>query len=188
MSLKYGYELDENAGDQLGHLVVPPLLKEKITLSGINNTNRWVFYGTRPEILEWFRQHTNIEFENTMFTGGQPETFKTDAELVIDLMYYKDPEQSTVQYLKSFVVTDYENERVKVEVRPRVDSRDQAIQTLCRVIVRSGVKAGDIVADLEREWYKPVPSFARQTMDLINDNPGPVTVLSADAPRSVSTS
>lgn len=161
------------------------MLHDKITLSSSGNTARWIFYGTRKEILDWMHEHTKITVEASLFTGGRPTSFHTCNEIVIDLQAIPDAEQSYYDYFKSFFVSDYERERVKVELRPRMDSKDAMILTQLRIIVRSGVCFGDIVEELQHEWYKPARSYYRQAVDLFNDNPGPCHVVSADAPSSI---
>ncbi|KAG0174678.1 hypothetical protein DFQ28_005276 [Apophysomyces sp. BC1034] len=181
MTLTFGYEMEEAPG----HVVVPPLLSNKITLTSAGNTSRWIFYGTRGEIIDWIRRHSDLVLENAIFFGGKPTSFYTQTELVIDLQYIPDEEQSYYNYLRSFFVNDYSTERVKVEIRPRVDSKDHLIMTLCRVIVASGISLGDVVDDLDKEWHKPTPSYYQQTIDMFNDSPGPVHIVSADAPASI---
>jgi hypothetical protein len=160
-------------------------LNRKITVSSTESTNRWVFYGTRPEILDWIQNHSEIILENGLFSTGKPVSFNTHTEIVIDLMSYADPDQSMFDYLKSFVQTDFQNEKVKVEIRPRVESKDQLISTLCRVIVASGVSLGEILSDLNQEWYQPTRTYIEQASDLLNDNPGPVHIASTDMPMNI---
>ncbi|KAL0078052.1 hypothetical protein J3Q64DRAFT_1767453 [Phycomyces blakesleeanus] len=184
MTFTYGYEIASPNG-QLGHVIPPPLLGKKISVSSAANTNRWIFYGTRKEIVDWIRQHPDIVLENAVFAGGRPTTYHTHTEIVIDLLQMPDAEQSYYDYFKSFVVSDYATERVKVEIRPRVESKDQSIITLCRVIVASGTRLGDVVDELEREWAHPAASYYQQAVDTFNDNPGPVHIISTDAPMAV---
>lgn len=168
-------------------VIKPPLLNNKITVSSTENTNRWVFYGTRPEILDWIKNHSELQLENSIFAsgGGAPSTFSTHTELVIDLLYFQDPDQSLVNYFKSFIQTDFQNEKVKVEIRPRVESKDQMISTLCRVIIKSGVLLGDIYNELNQEWYQPTRTYIEQASDLLNDNPGPIHIISTDTPMDI---
>ncbi|KAI8097058.1 uncharacterized protein BX664DRAFT_325487 [Halteromyces radiatus] len=188
MALKYGYEMESSTGT-VGHLVAPPLLSKKITLATGNNTNKWLFYGTRQQILDWMRDHKDLELENGLFStlgaNKKPSTFHTHTELVIDLQYYPDAEQSYYNYCKSFFVSDYNVERVRVEIRPRIESKDKMIESLCRTIVASGSRLGDIVDDLETEWNSPAKSYYQQTVDVFTDAPPPTHVLSADPPSSI---
>ncbi|CEP08582.1 hypothetical protein [Parasitella parasitica] len=182
MTISFGYEIDIDGNE--ARVVAPPLLNQKITVSSTENTNRWVFYGTRPEILDWIKNHSDIQLENSLFATGRPVSFNTHTEIVIDLMTYNDPEQSLFGYIKSFVATDFEHEKVKVEIRPRIESKDQMISTLSRVIVASGVHLGDVLGELYQEWYKS-RTYVQQATDLLNDNPGPVHIYSTDAPMNV---
>lgn len=166
-------------------VITPPLLNKKITVSSTENTNRWVFYGTRPDILDWMKNHQDIVLENGLFSTGKPVSFQTHTEIVIDLLSYADPDQSMMDYLKSFVQTDFQNEKVKVEIRPRVESKDQMISTLCRVIVASGVTLGDVFSELNLEWYQPTRTYVEQLGDLLNNNPGPVHISSTDTPMNI---
>lgn len=166
-------------------VVTPPRLNNKITLSCAENTNRWVFYGTRPEILDWIKNHGEIQLENSIFSSGRPTSFNTHTELVIDLLVYSDPDQSVLSYFKSFVQTDFQNEKVKVEIRPRLESKDQMINTLCRVIVKSGVLFADILDTLNQEWYQPAPTYLEQANNMLNDRPGPIHISSTDAPMNI---
>ncbi|KAI7908040.1 uncharacterized protein BX663DRAFT_492783 [Cokeromyces recurvatus] len=166
-------------------IITPPLLKDKITLSSVENTNRWVFYGTRTEIIEWIKKHSHIQLENGLFPAMKPLSFNTHTELVIDLLSYSDPEQSMFDYLKSFIKTDFENEKVKIEIRPRIESKDQMIPTLCRIIVASGVTFGDILVELVQEWYQPSRTLIEQAKDILNNNPGPIHILSTDTPMQI---
>lgn len=166
-------------------MITPPLLNEKITLSSTENTNKWVFYGTRPEILDWMKNHGSIQLHNGLFSTGRPVSFNTHTELVIDLLSYSDPDQPVWDYLKSFIKTDFLNEKVKVEIRPRVESKDQMISTLCRVIIASGVSFNDVLYELTQEWYQPTRTYAEQASDLLNDNPGPTHIISTDTPMNV---
>ncbi|KAI7870794.1 hypothetical protein BDF14DRAFT_1769815 [Spinellus fusiger] len=131
------------------------------------------------------REHGHITLENTVFTGRGPETYSTHTEVVIDLLQIPDAEQSYYYYLKSFIVSDHTTERIKVEIRPRIDSKDDHITTLCRVIIASGTRLSDIVDELESEWAKPAASYYQQTVDILNDTPGPVHILSTDTPMTV---
>ncbi|OBZ90808.1 hypothetical protein A0J61_01145 [Choanephora cucurbitarum] len=170
---------------QGARIITPPLLNKKITLGSSDNTSRWVFYGTRPQILEWIENHQDIQLENNLFSQGRPLTYQTHTEVVIDLQSYSDPDQSLFSYLSSFVATDFIHEKVKVEIRPRVESKDQLISHLCRIVVASGVRLGDILTELNRIWYQPSPSFIEQANDLINDQPRPIHILSTDAPMHI---
>lgn len=98
---------------------------------------------------------------------------------------YSDPDQSILSYFKSFVQTDFQNEKVKVEIRPRVESKDQMISTLCRVIVASGVLFADILNELNQEWYQPTPTYVEQANNLLNDHPGPIHISSTDSPMNI---
>ncbi|KAI9365106.1 hypothetical protein BD770DRAFT_468805 [Pilaira anomala] len=178
MVLTYGYETN-------GRVITPPQLQNKITVSCNENTDRWVFYGTRPEILDWIKNHGDIQLENAMFLTGRPVSFNTHTELVIDLLEYKDPDQSMFSYFKSLVQTDFLTEKIKVEIRARVESKDQMITTQCRVIVASGVLLGDIWRELNQEWYQPTRTYFEQVNDLFNDRPGPVHIISTDTPMNI---
>ncbi|RCI04097.1 hypothetical protein CU098_013075, partial [Rhizopus stolonifer] len=136
MKLIYGYEMNSAPG-QIGHVVCPPLLSKKITVSSAGNTTRWVFYGTRQQILEWIREHPDMTVENAVFIGGVNSSH-VHTELVIDLQYVYDQEQSYAEYIKSYFVDIHDVERVKVEIRPRTESRDSITPCLSRIIVASG--------------------------------------------------
>ncbi|CAO3684505.1 unnamed protein product [Rhizopus stolonifer] len=182
MSLIYGYEMDSIPG-QVGQVISPPLLSTKITLSSAGNTARWIFYGTRQDILNWIKQHQHITLENSLFVGGGAST--THTELVIDLQYVYDSEQTYADYFKSFFVNIHQVERVKVEIRPRIESKDSMISCLNRVIVVSGTKLGDIMDDLEIEWSKPGESYVKQAVHVMSDDVTPSHVLSAKPPTSI---
>ncbi|KAI8977678.1 hypothetical protein BDF20DRAFT_876251 [Mycotypha africana] len=189
MKLIFGYEMDAAAG-HIGHVICPPLLSKKITLSSTGNTNRWIFYGTRRQILDWIKDHANIILENVLFTGDHKNiNSETQSylhtELIIDLQHVYDQEQSYTDYFKSFFVDIHDVERVKVEIRPRIDSKDSVIPSLNRVIVANGTSLGDIVDELETEWFKPSASYAQQTIHLFTDAPTPSHVVSAKPPTSI---
>lgn len=181
------YTIDASAG-QIGHVVCPPLLSTKITLSSAGNTNRWVFYGTRKQTLDWMREHSDITLENSIFAGGKTCDNNVHTEIVIDVQYVYDQDQTYVDYIKSYFVDIYDSERVKVEIRPRVDSKDSVIPSLSRTIVASGTKLGDLVDDLQTEWFKPGQSYAQQTIHLFNDTPTPNHILGAKPPTSIQVS
>ncbi|GAN01122.1 hypothetical protein MAM1_0005d00553 [Mucor ambiguus] len=187
MKLIYGYEMNASAG-QIGHVVCPPLLSTKITLSSAGNTNRWVFYGTRKQILDWMREHGDISLENSIFAGGKTCDNNVHTEIVVDVQYVYDQEQTYVNYIKSYFVDIYDSERVKVEIRPRVDSKDSVIPSLSRSIVASGTKLADLVDDLQAEWFKPGQSYAQQTVHLFSDTPTPNHILGAKPPTSIQVS
>ncbi|KAI8145105.1 hypothetical protein BJV82DRAFT_604960 [Fennellomyces sp. T-0311] len=168
-----------------GRVVAPPMLHDKISLSSSGNTSRFVFYGTRKEILDWMREHENLMIEYHLFADGRPVAFHHQTELIIDMQYLHDSEQTYANYFKSFFVSDYANERVKVEIRAKVDSKDNDIMTLYRLIVRSGIRLGDVVDDLDHHWHLPARSYYQQAVDMYNDRPGPAHVLSADGPTSI---
>ncbi|KAI9485778.1 MAG: hypothetical protein EXX96DRAFT_19067 [Benjaminiella poitrasii] len=184
MKLLYGYEINALPG-QVGHVVCPPLLSTKITVSSANNTSRWIFYGTRKQILEWIRDHADITIENAIFVGGKDCNNNVHSELVIDLQYVYDQDQTYVDYIKSYFVDIYDVERVKCEIRPRIDSKDSMIPSLSRVTVANGCRLGDIVDDLEIEWYKPGDSYVRQAVHLFTDEPTPNHILGAKPPSSI---
>jgi hypothetical protein len=161
------------------------LLKDKITVSTSSNSNKWVFIGTRVEILHWIRQHSNLVLENTIFSNGDHPSFHTHNEVVIDLLNFNDPDQSFFQYVRSYVKTDNNQDKVKVEIRPQVDSKDHNIMTMCRIIVNSGATLGSIVDQLEEKWMAPGASYIQQAVDLFNEVPGPQHVLSSDVPLGV---
>ncbi|CAO3657810.1 unnamed protein product [Umbelopsis ramanniana] len=187
MSLVYGYEIEGDTAGGNGRIVVPPLLKDKINVSTSSNTNKWVFIGSRAEIIHWIRQHSNLVIENAIFSGGDRPSFHTHNEVVIDLLNFSDPEQSFFQYVRSYVKTDNNIDKVKVEIRPKVESKDQNIMTACRIIVNSGVSLGSIVDNLEEKWNSPGASYVQQAVDLFNEVPGPQHVLSSDVPLGVQT-
>jgi hypothetical protein len=176
--------IDSSPG-QTGHVICPPLLSTKITLSSAANTNRWVFYGTRKQILEWMREHGDISLENAIFVGGKVSDNNVHTELVIDLQYVYDQEQGYYDYFKSYFVSIYDAERVKVEIRPRVDSKDGVIPSLSRIIVASGSKLNEITDDLEVEWFKPAQSYVQQAVHLFTDAPISNHILSAKPPSSI---
>lgn len=160
-------------------------MSTKITLSSGGNNNRWAFYGTRKQIIEWIREHGDITLENPVFIGGKTCESNIHTELVIDLQYVYDQEQTYADYIKSYFVDIYDVERVKVEIRPRIDSKDSMITTLNRVVVASGCKFSEIVDELETEWFKPAKSYAQQTVQLFSDAPEPNVILSAKPPTSI---
>ncbi|KAI8336446.1 hypothetical protein EDC96DRAFT_611408 [Choanephora cucurbitarum] len=184
MKLIYGYEMNAPVG-QIGHIVRPPLLSSKITVSSAGNTTRWVFYGTRQQVLEWIKEHADMTLENTVFVGGGANSSHVHTELVIDLQYVPDQEQGYLDYLKSYFVDIHDVERIKVEIRPRIESKDNITSCLSRVIVASGSRLGDLVEDLEIEWFKPSKSYVQQTVHLFTDTPTPSHVLSAKPPSSI---
>ncbi|KAI8068277.1 hypothetical protein BC940DRAFT_299597 [Gongronella butleri] len=183
MTLTYGYEMETGSG--VGHLVVPPLLSQKLTIASGNNTSKWVFLGTRNEIIDWIKAHGEIVLENGLF---KPTSFHTHTELVIDLQYFPDAEQSYYNYAKSFFVSDYNVERVRVEIRPRIESKDKMIECLCRTVIRSGTRFAEIAEDLLAEWSEPAKSYYQQTVDVFTDAPPTTHVLSADPPSSIQVS
>ncbi|CAO3643659.1 unnamed protein product [Mucor fragilis] len=109
-------------------------------------------------------------------------------EIVIDVQYVYDQEQTYVDYIKSYFVDIYDAERVKVEIRPRVDSKDSVIPSLSRSIVASGTRLADLVDDLQAEWFKPGQSYAQQTVHLFSDTPTPNHILGAKPPTSIQVS
>lgn len=130
------------------------------------------------------REHSHIILENTVFADG-PISYHTQTELVVDLLEFSDPEQSTFNYIKSFFISDPKHEKVKVEIRPKVEKVDYNVFTLGRIVLSSGVTFGEIVGDLERHWWKPTPSVYEKMVNLYNDKPGPEVVLSSDAPAAI---
>ncbi|RUS16674.1 hypothetical protein BC938DRAFT_476503, partial [Jimgerdemannia flammicorona] len=169
---------------QSTRVVSPPLLSKKITVSAASNTAKWIFVGTRPEIISWMREHPHIVIENTIF-ADRPTSYHTHTELVVDLLAFQDPEQTTYDYVKSYFVTDSKHEKVKVEIRPKVDKVDYNVFTLCRIILSTGICFGEIVDDLERQWAKPGPTYYEQMVNLYNDKPGPEVILSSDVPMAI---
>ncbi|CDH55135.1 hypothetical protein RO3G_04627 [Lichtheimia corymbifera JMRC:FSU:9682] len=180
MTFAVGYEMESMPG----RVVPPPLLHDKISLTSSGNTSRWVFYGTRKQIIDWMREHANLVVEYNLFNDKQHHE-NPPTELVFDLHYLHDSEQSYYNYVKSFFVSDYEHERVKVEIRPKLDSKDHDIQTMCRVYTRSSVRLGDVVDELEHQWHQPARSYYQQAVDAYNDSPGPSHVLSSVGPSSI---
>ncbi|KAI9493024.1 hypothetical protein BDB00DRAFT_824980 [Zychaea mexicana] len=168
-----------------GRVVAPPLLHDKLSLTSSGNTSRFVFYGTRKEILDWMRQRPNLVIEYHLFADGRPVALQHQTEIVIDLQYLHDSEQTYVNYVKSFFVSDYASERVKVEIRPKLDSKDQDVMTMYRLVSRSGVKLGEVVDDLDHYWHLPARTYYQQAVDMYNDIPGPHHVLSAQGPSSI---
>ncbi|KAI9276942.1 hypothetical protein BDA99DRAFT_122041 [Phascolomyces articulosus] len=181
MTFTYGYEMETIPG----RVVAPPMLHDKLSLTSSGNTSRFVFYGTRKEILDWMRQHANLVIEYNLFADGRPAPFQHPTEIIIDLQYLHDSEQTYANYFKSFFVSDYVNERVKVEIRPKLDSKDNDIMTMYRLVSTSGVKLGDVVDDLDHYWHLPARTYYRQAVDMYNDIPGPQHVLSAHGPSSI---
>lgn len=130
------------------------------------------------------REHPQIVLENTIF-ADRPVSYHTGSEIVIDLLAFADPDQTTYDYVKSYFVADTKHEKVKVEIRPKVDKVDYNVFTLCRIVLSSGIAFGEIADDLERQWNKPGPTYYEQMVNLYNDKPGPEVVLSSDVPMSV---
>jgi hypothetical protein len=187
MELLYGYEIDSISG-QSGNIVAPPLLSHKISVSSAANTNKWVFYGTRKQILDWMRQHPDLYLENKIFIGGKPASDVDGGlhtELIIDLQYLYDQQQTYKDYVKSFFVSIYDVERVKVEIRPRVESKDGMITALNRSVISSGTQLKFITDHLETEWFKPAQSYYQQTVHLFNDEGPATSVLGGKPPVGV---
>lgn len=190
----YGYEIDDGPGaTATRRLVKPPMLSNQIAVSTTSNSSRFIFVGTRAEILEWFRQHPTIILENSTWgSNGEntPTSFHTHTELVIDLLEYQDPETTTFQWIKSYFTSQEERrkvEKVRVEIRPRVEKIDYDVFTICRVIVSNGVSLGEIVEDLERQWEKyDSPTVLGKMANLYYEKPGPEVLLSHDVPMAVS--
>ncbi|KAI8365523.1 hypothetical protein BD560DRAFT_401774 [Blakeslea trispora] len=128
------------------------------------------------------KEHADMTLENTVFVGAVDHVH---TELVIDLQYMYDQEQGYLDYFKSYFVDIHNVERVKVEIRPRIESKDKMVSCLSRVIVVSGSRLGDLVEDLEIEWFKPSQSYAQQTVQLFTDAPTHSQVLSAKPPSSI---
>ncbi|KAI8881787.1 hypothetical protein K501DRAFT_157875, partial [Backusella circina FSU 941] len=173
---------------QSGNIVAPPLLSSKISVSSAANTNKWVFYGTRKQIIDWMREHPDLYLENKVFIGGKPASDVDGGlhtELVIDLQYLYDQQQTYKDYLKSFFVSIYDVERVKVELRPRLESKDGMINALNRIIISSGTQLKFITDDLEAEWFKPAQSYYQQTVHLFNDDAPATSVLGGKPPSTV---
>lgn len=131
------------------------------------------------------QDHHDIVLENAVFIGKQNSEAHLHTELVIDLQYVYDQEQSYADWIKSYFVSIYDVERVKVEIRPRIESKDCYIPALNRTIVTSGTKLDDIVKELHDEWFKPPQSYVQQTVDLFNDAPTPSHIISAKPPSSI---
>ncbi|KAL1922526.1 uncharacterized protein VTP21DRAFT_10065 [Calcarisporiella thermophila] len=181
----YGYEIDSAPG-QPGRIVTPPMLSSKISLGSSQNTNKFSFVGTRPEILEWMRHHGNIVLENAVFTGqSRPSSFHIHNEIVIDLLSYADPEARWIDTVWAYFAPDKRTEKVRVELRARVEKVDESITTLRRVIVNSGIAIGDLVDDLERQWFTPDPSYVEQLKHIVDESPGPQVILSSDVPMGI---
>lgn len=187
MPLRYGYEMEGQTPGHPARLVIPPLLNKTITLNPTTATNKWIFIGTRLEIIEWMRSNAQLVLENSQWSDStRPSLFHTQQEIVIDLLQYADPEQSTYDYVKTYFVADHTTERVRVEFRPKIEKHDYNTFTLCRVIVNSGITIGDIVDELESRWSKPAPWLITQVgYHVVLDQPGPETVLSSDVPTSI---
>jgi hypothetical protein len=126
-----------------------------------------------------------MSLENAIFVGGKSSDNNVYSELVIDLQYVYDQEQGYADYFKSYFVSIYDVERVKVEIRPRIESKDSVITSLNRVVVASGTQLNDIVDDLEIEWYKPAQSYVQQAVHLFTDAPTPNHILSGKPPNSI---
>lgn len=131
------------------------------------------------------QDHHEIVLENTVFVGRSGAEANMHTELVIDLQYVYDQEQGYLDYVKSYFVSIYDVERVKVEIRPRIESKDCYITAVNRTIVASGTKLDDIINELHEEWFKPAQSYVQQTVDLFNDAPTPTHVISAKPPSSI---
>lgn len=169
-----------------GHVVTPPFLRDKITLTSYGETTRWAFFGTRREILDWMRKHSDMVIKSVLYNGTMANK-PADTVIVFDLQPICDPEQSYYRYFRSFFVSDYENERVKCEIRQRIESRDRIIWANSRVLSRSDVRLGNVVDALEHEWYKPEPSLYQRAVDCVYDTPVPCHVISAaSGPSSIS--
>lgn len=134
------------------------------------------------------RENPEISLENNIFAGNKPCDSNVHTEITIDLQYLYDKEQTYTEYVKSFFVDIFETERVKVEIRPRIESRDSFIPAVNRITVANGSKLGEIVDELETEWFKPTPTYIKQTKDLFYDTPTPNHIVSAKPPTSIQVS
>ncbi|KAG0343530.1 hypothetical protein BG004_005236 [Podila humilis] len=181
-SFKYGYAMNDIPGDK--RIITPPMLGQRITLS-LGHTSTFVFLGTKPEILEWFRTvghsktvHTALFFDqyNSDVLPPSPTSpispttrtsissdgrrISTDLlapklDLVFDLFPYPNPDLTFVQYCQSFYKDDPTLERFRLEIRPEQPKVDSELEPLYRMYARSGVSLGEMAKGLEKKWSQP---------------------------------
>ncbi|KAI9321906.1 hypothetical protein BX666DRAFT_1906812 [Dichotomocladium elegans] len=183
MKFTWGYEMETIPG----RVIAPPLLHDKISLTSSGNTAQWMFYGTRKEIIEWMRTHPQLVIEYRPYASALQQQ-QQQTELIFDLLAVPDEDQSYYQYLKSFVVSDYEHERVKCEIRPKLENNKDATMIdalLCRTITHNGVCLGDIADELEHQWNMPARSYYQQLVDMYHEQPAPCHVISSAGPSSI---
>jgi hypothetical protein len=111
-----------------------------MALSCDGNNNRWVFYGTRKQIIDWIIKHQEL-----MIVANTEE-------VVIDMLHAHDLQVHYSDFFKTY----FDLQRVKVEIRPHIPSKDELIPYVRRVIISSGTKLANIVDILKDEWHRPV--------------------------------
>lgn len=77
------------------------------------------------------------------------------AEVVVDMSHVHDLQMHYSDFLKCY----FELQRVKMEIRPHIPSRDEKIPYVHRIIVASGTKLVDILDELKNEWRQPVKHY-----------------------------
>ncbi|KAG0328745.1 hypothetical protein BGZ99_004605 [Dissophora globulifera] len=147
-SFTYGYAMGDLPGDR--RIVTPPMLGDKISLSLVNTTT-FVFIGTRPAIIEWFRTEGRLKAVTAIVFPNRPPL-----DLVFDLFPISNPDMSWGQYFESFYYSDPTLERYRLEIRPEQPKLDGDLQPVSRMYARSGVLLGDIAPELENSWKELV--------------------------------
>uniref|UniRef100_A0A1D1YV26 Anaphase-promoting complex subunit 2 n=1 Tax=Anthurium amnicola TaxID=1678845 RepID=A0A1D1YV26_9ARAE len=156
MSLKYGYVIGEQIGNQAateGKLITPLKVPEVISLSVVNSS-RFMIFGTKPEILEWIRTHSHIKLEVHLFDNENEAPHIQIPDIMVDLLPSLESNQnkSLLDYVNPLHHPNPSEEGVRLEFRPQNSKNDDSIEPYFRLSVKRNSSFGEIIDDLQQKW------------------------------------
>ncbi|CAG8515097.1 1063_t:CDS:2 [Paraglomus occultum] len=168
-TIRYGFAY-ENPAKSESRLFVPQELT-RIILTPTHS--KFIFIGTRHDILQWMLEHENINVEYVPMDEGlspplSPSTSSKSVKLTFDLfgqtLKNLNPAVSDKAiYKPKNCATDYLPwAEVLLEIRPTDPKKDAKETPLKRLVLKSGLSFYEISKALEKCWRNVIPdSFTR---------------------------
>ncbi|CAG8757350.1 4936_t:CDS:2, partial [Funneliformis caledonium] len=162
-----------------GKIITPAKTPEVISLSVVNSS-RFLILGTKPEILEWLREHSHIKLEVHLFDDDKIEASHIHIpDIVTDILPTLDltgnsQQRSFIDYINPLHHPDPSDEEVRLEFRPQNPKIDDNSEPYIRLVVKRSSSLGEIVDELQLKWDSMVyPSvwdnFKKITSSLLNE-------------------
>ncbi|KAG9289948.1 hypothetical protein G9A89_010254 [Geosiphon pyriformis] len=161
--------------------IVTPKDIQKIDLTSPNQ--KFLFHGTRNEILEWMLNHGDIIIDynsiqeeihsQNLSTSSEPKSFSKTGYITLDLYNPKVPEDSILICPINQARNHLPWMNMFLEIRPTNSVNDGKFKPVKRVILPSGLSLREISKALEIYWRHPQlksPVFLEQPVETRIEN------------------